>query len=182
MKTITPEAPEGRVVFISQFLNFSIPQFWSAFLLFALQPLLGRYLLPRFGGGPGVWTACMLFFQAGLLLGYIYAHWIVSKWKPRTQAAIHLALLSISLLWLPIAFDRQDHGRDPTREIILLLATTVGLPYFLLASTGPLLQRWFYLLHRERSPYRFYALSNAGSLVALLSYPFVVEPLLPLGR
>ncbi|MCD6048699.1 MAG: integral rane protein-like protein, partial [Verrucomicrobia bacterium] len=152
--------------------------FTGAFLLFQVQPLIGKYILPWFGGGPGVWSACMLFFQLLLLGGYAYAHFI-GKLPSRKQVAIHLSLLVASLVLLPIIPSdrwRPEGGADPTLGIILLLAATVGLPYFVLSTTGPLMQRWFSLTHPGTSPYRLYALSNAGSLLALVSYPFIFEP------
>lgn len=162
-------------------LAFAVTVFLGAFLLFQVQPLLGRYILPWFGGAPSVWTSCMLFFQALLLAGYAYAHWTASRIKPGRQAAVHIALLALSLLALPIDPDGEvwktaEEG-DPTGTILLLLLVTAGLPYVILSATSPLLQHWFHAEYPGRAPYRLYALSNAGSLLALLSYPFVVEPL-----
>ncbi|AOS43281.1 hypothetical protein Verru16b_00324 [Lacunisphaera limnophila] len=156
--------------------------FTGAFLLFQIQPLMGKYLLPWFGGGPGVWTTCLLFFQTLLLGGYAYAHWLSSAFPPRRQAVIHLTLLAASLAFLPVipGTGWKPEGQDePVGRILLLLLTTVGLPYLVLSATGPLVQRWFSLLHPGTSPYRLYALSNAGSLLALLTFPFVFEPLAP---
>jgi len=158
--------------------------FLSAFLLFQVQPMIGRYVLPWFGGGPAVWTNCMLFFQARLLAGYAYAHWLGSARNGKLSSGIHIGLLAVSLLFLPIA-PRADHWKpassdDPSGRILLLLAATVGVPYLLLSSTTPLLQRWFHLTREGKSPWRLYALSNLGSLLALLSYPFVFEPFLRL--
>lgn len=163
---------------------FPITIFLSAFLLFQVQPLMGKYILPWFGGGPAVWTSCLLFFQLLLLGGYLYAH-ITSTWlTPRRQAWLHIALLGMSVLFLPItpkpSWKPVSPG-DPTLQILLLLLVNVGMPYFLLSATGPLLQRWFHLSQPGASPYRLYALSNAGSFLALLSYPFAVEPYLKLG-
>ncbi|MBL9216472.1 MAG: hypothetical protein JNG83_13430 [Opitutaceae bacterium] len=154
--------------------------FTGAFLLFLVQPLIGKYILPWFGGTPAVWTTCLLFFQTVLLGGYAYAHWLTDRLRPRTQAAVHLVLLAASLLWLPITPDagwKPAPGDEPTLRILLLLAATIGLPYLLLSATGPLVQRWFSLAHPGVPPYRLYALSNAGSLLALLAFPFVLEPL-----
>ncbi len=157
--------------------------FLGAFLLFQVQPLLGRYILPWFGGGPSVWTSCLLFFQALLLAGYAYAHGIASRLPPNWQGRIHLALLALSVLALPIDPDSevwtQASHDNPTGTIMLLLLATAGLPYVILSATSPLLQRWFHWQHPDHSSYRLYALSNAGSLIALLSYPFLVEPLVP---
>ena len=165
-------------------VRFGVTIFLSAFLLFQVQPLMGKYMLPWFGGGPAVWTTCLLFFQVFLLLGYAYAHLASSRLTPRMLAAFHLVLLAASLLLLPIApsSDLLEPGSEdaPTRQILALLVLTVGPACFLLSSTGPLIQRWFSSSFPGRSPYRLYALSNAGSLLALVSYPFLVEPLLAL--
>jgi hypothetical protein len=163
---------------------FSVTIFLSAFLLFQVQPMIGRYVLPWFGGGPAVWTNCMLFFQVVLLAGYAYAHWLASARNRKVPAGVHIALLAASLLFLPIA-PRADlwkpaSSADPSGHILLLLAATAGAPYFLLSSTTPLLQRWFHLTRKGSSPWRLYALSNLGSFLALLSYPFLFEPLLRL--
>jgi len=155
--------------------------FVSAFLLFLVQPLIGKYLLPWFGGSPGVWTTCLLFFQAALLGGYTYAHLVSTRLTPRRAVAVHLVLLAAAVATLPIIPGdtwRPAPGAAPAAGILLLLAAIIGLPYLALAATGPLLQHWFARAHPGVSPYRLYALSNAGSLLALLGYPFVVEPLL----
>ena len=167
---------------VSRAHRFTLPLtiFVSAFLLFQVQPIIGRYVLPWFGGGPAVWSTCLLFFQVALLAGYGYAHWLGSRANSRTQAAVHVALLAVSLAFLPIAPSstwKPVSSGDPVGRILLLLTATVGGPYVMLAATGPLLQRWFSLNRPGESPYRLYALSNAGSFLALLSYPFVVEPL-----
>lgn len=160
-------------------LPYAFSIFTGAFLLFLVQPLIGKYILPWFGGSPGVWTTCLLFFQTLLLGGYAYAHFTSTRLRPRTQAIVHGALLVLSLAWLPIipsAGWKPVTAGDPTWQILLLLAACLGLPYFVLSATGPLLQHWFSRTHAGVSPYRLYALSNAGSLLALLGYPFVVEP------
>jgi hypothetical protein len=161
-------------------LLFPTTIFLSAFLLFQVQPMTGRYVLPWFGGGPAVWTNCLLFFQSLLLAGYAYAHWLGSRPNVRLQAMVHSALLAASLLFLPIgpqsAFWKPASSDDPSGRILLLLAATVGGPYLALSATAPLLQRWFTLRNPESSPWRLYALSNFGSFLALLSYPFLVEP------
>ncbi|HXM41751.1 MAG TPA: fused MFS/spermidine synthase [Bryobacteraceae bacterium] len=151
----------------------------SAFLLFQVQPVIARIILPWFGGSAAVWTTCLLFFQAVLLLGYLYSHWLYRKLRPRAQMLAHIALLAASLIVLPIwpsVAWKPDGGDDPTGRILLLLAVTVGLPYFLLATTGPLLQAWYARRYRGALPYRLYALSNAGSMFALISYPVLFEP------
>jgi hypothetical protein len=146
--------------------------------------MLGRYILPWFGGGPAVWTVCLLFFQTFLLAGYAYAHWLGSRPNLRLQASIHITLLGVSLLFLPVnprgEFWRTAFSSDPSGRILLLLTLTIGGPYLLLAATTPLLQRWFTISGPERSPWRLYALSNLGSFLALLSYPFLLEPFLRL--
>lgn len=151
----------------------------SAFLLFQVQPVISKTILPWFGGSPAVWTTCMLFFQVLLLGGYAYAHVVTRYFSPKVQGRLHAALLAISVVTLPIVpgdFWKPEDGNYPALRILLLLACKVGAPYFLLSSTGPLVQAWFSLAYPARSPYRLYALSNIGSLGALLSYPFLFEP------
>ncbi len=153
----------------------------SAFLLFQVQPIISKMILPWFGGGPAVWTACMLFFQVTLLAGYAYAHFLERLPSPTWRVGVHLALIAVAAVTLPITPDaawKPVDGAQPTWRILMLLAGNVGLPYFVLASTGPMVQAWFSRLVPGRSPYRLYALSNAGSLGALLTYPFLFEPLL----
>jgi SAM-dependent methyltransferase len=152
--------------------------FLSAFLLFLVQPLLAKQILPWFGGAAIVWTLCMVFFQFVLLLGYAYAHWL-SRMDAARQAWIHLALLAASLAFLPIAPDaswKPAGGESPVTGILLLLFATVGLPYFLLSATSPLVQSWFARAFPGGSPYRLFALSNFASMLALLGYPFLFEP------
>ena len=166
--------------------RFLVTIFLSAWLLFQVQPLMAKYILPWFGGGPAVWTACMLFFQALLLGGYGYAHWSSAWLTARRQAVVHLALLAGSLLLLPIGPNpeiwKPVAADKPTGHILVLLVANIGLPYLLLASTAPLVQRWFHSAYPAQTPYPLYALSNAGSLLALLTYPFVVEPALAVGK
>jgi len=152
--------------------------FLSAFLLFLVQPLLAKQILPWFGGAAIVWTLCMVFFQLVLLLGYAYAHWI-ARLPGRRQALIHIALLAASLAFLPVAPDaswKPQGGDSPVTGILSLLFATVGLPYFLLSSTSPLVQSWFARAFPGSSPYRLFALSNFASMLALLGYPFLFEP------
>ena len=151
----------------------------SAFLLFQVEPVIGKIILPWYGGSAAVWTACLVFFQVALLAGYLYAHALVRYVKPRAQAAIHVALLVLSLLTLavyPSASCNRTVSGDPTWSILLLLGRTIGLPFFLLATTGPLVQAWYARRFAGSMPYWLYALSNAGSMFALLSYPFLFEP------
>ena len=151
----------------------------SAFLLFAVQPIVAKSILPWFGGSSAVWSMCMLFFQVVLLLGYLYAHWLHQKVAARRQAIVHCAVLLASLSALPIipgtAWRMASVGH-PSLRILELLGATVGLPYFLLSSTSPLLQAWYAGNHRDGLPYRLFALSNFASMLALLSYPLLIEP------
>ncbi len=163
-------------------LLYSITIFLSAFLLFEVQPVIAKMILPWFGGTSAVWSTCMLFFQIVLLLGYLYAHLLHRKLGPRQQAIAHSVVLAASLAALPIL--PSPHWKtagveQPSLRILALLAVTVGLPYFLLSSTSPLLQAWYARNHKEGMPYRLFALSNFASLLALLSYPVLIEPNLP---
>jgi hypothetical protein len=151
----------------------------SAFLLFQVQPVIAKIILPWFGGSAAVWTTCLLFFQMMLLLGYLYAHAVVRYLKPRMQMIVHTGLLVVSLAALPIypSLSWKPTGtEEPIGAILRLLALSVGLPYFLLSTTGPLLQSWYARRFKGAMPYRLYALSNAGSMFALVSYPFLFEP------
>lgn len=151
--------------------------FLSAFLLFQVQPLVGKLALPWFGGSAGVWTTCLLFFQLLLLLGYLYAHVVVHRLGPRGQVLVHGGLLAAALLTLPLRpheLFRPSGSEEPTLRLLGLLAMTAGLPYFLLSTTGPLVQAW--VARTGKVPYRLFALSNLGSMLALLSYPVAVEP------
>jgi hypothetical protein len=161
-------------------LRYAATTFLGAFLLFQVQPLIAKVILPWFGGSPSVWSTCMLFFQVLLLGGYCYAHILTAKLEGRSQALIHTALLVVALGSLPIlphSYWKPSGSENPTFRILLLLLVTIGLPYFLLSSTGPLVQRWFSVARPNRSPYRLYALSNIGSVAALLTFPFLFEPL-----
>lgn len=152
----------------------------SAFLLFQVQPVIAKIILPWFGGSAAVWTVCLLFFQLALLAGYFYAHALVRYLKPRTQGLVHAALLLLSLAALPIYpsdYWKPVSSANPTWDIVSLLAAKIGVPYFLLSTTGPLLQAWYSRKFKGSMPYRLYALSNAGSMFALLSYPFLFEPI-----
>lgn len=163
--------------------TFCATIFLSAFLLFQVQPLISKIILPWFGGSPAVWTTCMLVFQLLLFGGYTYAH-VVSKWiPPRIQQIIHLVLLVVATLVpvVPPASWKPEDSSQPVLRIMLLLLGTVGLPYFMLSTTGPLVQAWFSRAFPGASPYRLYSLSNIGSLLALITFPFVFEPYLELG-
>jgi tetratricopeptide (TPR) repeat protein len=158
---------------------YALTIFTGAFLLFLVQPLIGKYVLPWFGGAPGVWTTCLLFFQVLLLGGYAYAHFISRRFRPRNQALLHLVLVAVALALLPITPGdswKPDGTGDPTRQILGLLLASIGLPYFVLSATGPLMQHWFSRTNPGVSPYRLYALSNVGSLLALATFPVCFEP------
>jgi hypothetical protein len=162
------------------FALYAVTIFVGAFLLFQVQPLIAKFILPWFGGSPAVWTACMLFFQVALLAGYGYAHLALSR-LGRRQWIVHVALLAVTLATLPIVPGERWKpvtAADPTWRILGLLGVSVGLPYLMVAATGPLLQGWLALLAPGRSPYRLYALSNLASLGALITYPVLVEPML----
>src|SRR6266513_1247147 len=162
---------------------YAITIFLSAFLLFQVQPLIAKVILPWFGGSAAVWTVCMLFFQVLLLAGYVYSHAYVRLRIP-ARRHIHIALLALAAATLPLAAGaawKPAGGEDPTWRILGLLATSVGLPYFALSTTGPLVQAWYARSREGAAPYRLFALSNLGSMLALVSYPLAVEPLLALG-
>jgi len=159
--------------------------FLSAFLLFLVQPVIAKQILPWFGGAAAVWATCLVFFQSVLLFGYAYSDWTTRLLAPRKQAWLHIALLAASLLMIPIIPEARwkpgANGGEPSLLILGLLGATIGLPYFLLSTTSPLVQSWFWQSFRHAVPYRLFALSNLASLLALLSYPVLVEPFLPLA-
>lgn len=160
-------------------LVYAVTIFLSAFLLFQIQPLIAKFILPWFGGSAAIWSAALLFFQLLLLAGYTYAHFLIRYLKPRTQLMVHLPLLAIAIATLPIIpnnYWKPVGGADPTFGILALLGATIGLPYMILSATSPLLQAWYVRTHEGVIPYRLFALSNFGSMLALLSYPFLVEP------
>jgi hypothetical protein len=165
--------------------SYAAAIFVSAFLLFQVEPLVSKAILPWFGGTPAVWTTCMLFFQSLLFAGYAYAHFSQRWFSPRNQAVIHLAVILVALCLLkviPSASWQSENMSDPVVPILLMLTATVGLPFFALSATGPLLQAWYVRSFPGRSPYRLYALSNIGSLLALVSYPFFFERQFDLGQ
>ena len=158
---------------------YAVTIFLSAFLLFQVQPLIAKMILPWFGGSAAVWSASLLFFQLLLLAGYGYAHLSIRFLRPRVQMLVHVALLLGSCAFLPVVPNpgwRPTQADDPTARILMLLAATIGLPYFLLSSTSPLLQAWLVRRTGSSVPYRLFALSNFGSMLALVSFPFLVEP------
>ncbi len=159
---------------------FSMAVFVSAFLLFQIQPLISKSILPWFGGTPNVWTTCLLFFQSVLFGGYVYAHLLTQKLTPKWQAIVHSALLLVAIILIGIVPDeswKPTGAEPPVFRILCVLMASVGLPYFVLSTTGPLLQAWFGNTFPGKSPYRLYSLSNTGSLLALISFPFVFEPM-----
>lgn len=167
-------------------LVYAATIFLSAFLLFQVQPMIAKFILPWFGGSAAVWNAALLFFQLVLLAGYFYAYALIRYLKPRLQFFVHVVLLVASLAILPIVPSAKwttiGGTNDPTFRILLVLSATVGLPYAILSATSPLLQAWYVRTHKGAIPYRLFALSNFGSMLALLSYPTLVEPRLTLHR
>ncbi len=166
-------------------LWFAATTLLGAFLVFQVQPVISKCVLPWFGGTPAVWTTCMLFFQLLLFAGYLYAHVLKSYFRPGIQGAIHLSLLTAAALSLPIEPSdawKPNGAESPTLYLLWMLLCHVGLPYFVLSSTGPLIQAWLSYQDSSDKIYRLYALSNAGSLLALLSYPFAVEPFLSVSH
>lgn len=172
---------------------FATTVFLSAFLLFQIQPIVAKMILPWFGGSSSVWSVCLVFFQVELLLGYAYVHWLHEKVAARRQPWVHGALLLASLAMLPVAADPAWKGStlSPGLSVLAVLAIAVGAPYLMLSTTGPLMQTWYARAFpastaanaaiSEAKPYRLYALSNLASMLALLSYPVLVEPVLPVG-
>jgi hypothetical protein len=161
---------------------YALTVFVSAFLLFQVQPIIAKMILPWFGGSAMVWTSCMMFFQLALLGGYAYSHAIVRK-PVAWQTRLHLICLAVSLVWLPVnpkEWLKPTGEANPLFGILLVLFVSVGLPYFMLSTTGPLMQAWYAASHPGRLPYRLFALSNFGSLLALLAYPILIEPSIPL--
>ena len=159
--------------------------FVSAFLLFLVQPIIAKQILPWFGGAASVWATCLVFFQSVLLLGYAYADWTSRHLTPKRQAWLHIVLLGVGLALLPIIPDVSwkpggEGDTGPTLTILGLLTATIGMQYFLVSATSPLVQAWFWRRFQSAVPYRLFALSNFASLLALLSYPVVIEPFLTL--
>jgi len=170
---------------LDSMMLFAASIFVSAFLLFLVQPMVGKHILPWFGGGPGVWTLCLTFYQSTLFLGYAYAHGLIRFVPAPRQVFVHAGIF-VSALWvlpvLPDATWQPEPGADPSARILMTLAANVGAPFFLLASTGPLVQAWFSRAFSNRTPYPLYAASNLGSLLALLCFPIFVEPYFPLSQ
>lgn len=160
---------------------FGAASFLGAALLFLIEPMIAKLVLPSYGGSPMVWNTSTLFFQALLLAGYAYVHVSTRRLGPRRQPWVHLALLAVPLILLPVGLPADAEppaGADPAWWLLRVLLVAIGVPFALLATTGPLLQRWFSWTSHPRAgdPYFLYAASNVGSVVGLLGYPFVVEP------
>src|SRR5215510_10327509 len=163
-------------------LLFAATIFVSAALLFSVEPMIAKMLLPVLGGTPAVWNTCMLFFQAALLGGYAYAL-LISRWTLRRQLVVQLVFLTLALVSLPLGLSASwinsvPATGNPSLWLLACLAATVGLPFFIISSNGPLLQKWFSYsaLRGAKDPYFLYAASNAGSLISLLAYPALLEP------
>lgn len=164
---------------------FVVAIFASAFLIFGVQPMVGKHILPWFGGVPSVWMTCLAFFQTGLFLGYLYAYVLAGRVPLAAQPLVHAGLWLVALLALPVlpgAAWKPDPGADSTLQILAMLSAKVALPFVLLAATGPLLQAWYARAFPGRSPYALYAVSNLGSLLGLLAFPFLAEPNLALSQ
>ncbi len=160
-------------------LVYAVTIFVSAFLLFQVQPMIAKIILPWFGGSAAVWTTAMMFFQVSLLAGYLYSFCSIRYLKPKQQTYLHIALLLLCVALLPISPStswKPEPDADPTLRILGLLTATIGLPYLMLSSTGPLLQAWYLQTKSGAVPYRLFALSNLGSMLALISFPVLVEP------
>jgi hypothetical protein len=178
MNSVPEQATDRR---FSLILLFAVTLFTSASLMFVLQPLFGKLLLPLLGGSPAVWNTCMVFYQSILFLGYLYAHALAVRFSVTQQILIHLALIALSFLALPVGLPEAidpPTETDPTFWLLSTLGLAIGLPFFVLSTTAPLIQKWFAQVghHSSHDPYFLYAASNTGSLLALLSYPFVLEP------
>jgi hypothetical protein len=165
--------------------SYAATLFLSAGMLFLVQPMVAKMVLPRLGGSPAVWNTSMCFFQAALLLGYLYAHVLTTRFERGAQALIHATVLLSAAAFLPVDLTDATPPADgvPVLWLIGRLTVTVGPPFFALSATAPLLQRWFSQTDHPAAadPYFLYAASNAGSLLALLGYPLLVEPNLPLA-
>ncbi|MDG2333715.1 MAG: ferrichrome ABC transporter permease [Myxococcota bacterium] len=182
-----PGSPGGGTGSFSPWIAvfFAAVVFASAFLIFLVQPMVGKRILPWFGGAPTVWILCLAFYQSALFLGYAYAHCLIRFVPIRAQVAIHALMSAAAMAVLPVLPGegwQPAAAADPGLRIVVMLAVNVGLPFIVLAATGPLTQAWFVSVAPGRSPYGLYAVSNLGSLMALLGYPFVLEPVFSLSR
>lgn len=173
-------------------MTYAVAIFLGSALLFLLEPIAGKRLLPLLGGSAAVWTACLVFFQAALLLGYLTAHWLVTRTRPRTQALVYVGMLALSVVQLAttVHADLRASPAHPIASVFWLLTLIIGLPFVTLSITSPMLQAWYarpgagggQQTLSTRRPYRLYAVSNVGSLLGLLVYPWLVEPHLSLGE
>ncbi len=172
---------------LSLIILFAGTLFISASLMFVLQPLFGKLLLPLLGGSPAVWNTCMVFYQSILFLGYLYAHTISTRFGQHRQIQIHTVVILVSFLALPVALPENTApptDSNPTLWLLWTLFPAIGLPFFVVSTTAPLVQKWFANMghHTSHDPYYLYAASNTGSLIALLSYPFLLEPTIGLAN
>jgi hypothetical protein len=173
---VEPEAKQRGLLGPTLFVGAA---FASAFLIFVVQPMVGKRIMPWFGGVPAVWTLCLAFYQTALFAGYAYAHGLIHLARPALQLPVHALVVAAALLALPVLppeSSRPAGAQEPTAAILAMLSVHVAPPFVALAATGPLVQAWFARRHPMRSPYPLYAVSNAGSFLALFAYPFLVEP------
>jgi hypothetical protein len=180
-KIIMSNSPSSSDRSLSLIILFAGTLFVSATLMFILQPLFGKLMLPLLGGSPAVWNTCMVFYQMLLFFGYLYAHYLSTRFSHLRQIQVHGALIIISLIALPVALPElmtPPTESNPTLWLVWTLFIAIGLPFFVLSTTSPLIQKWFSHVghHTSHDPYYLYAASNIGSLLALLSYPFIIEP------
>ena len=191
LSAAAPESPTARRAPLGQagvVALFSVTLFLSAALMFSVQPMYARFVLPLFGGTPAVWNTAMLFFQFALLAGYLYAHETTRRLGVRRQAALHLGVVLLPLLVLPLGVPdgaaAPAGGASPVGALLGLLLVAVGLPFFVVSATAPLLQRWLAETNHPaaRDPYFLYRASNLGSVIGLLAYPLAAEPSLRLGE
>ncbi|MGH3146436.1 MAG: class I SAM-dependent methyltransferase, partial [Rubrobacter sp.] len=181
-------ARKGSPGHASLMILFSVTIFVSAALLFLIEPMFAKFVLPSFGGTPAVWTGSMMFFQAALLTSYLYVHLTTTWLGARKQAVLHLVLVLLPLLVLPVAVPAEDwapgEGSNPLLWLLGLLAVAIGLPFFAISATNPLIQRWLADTDHPaaRDPYFLYRASNLGSVIGLLGYPLLVERELTLAN
>jgi hypothetical protein len=173
------KGPAGKVSLV-----FAAVMFLSAFLLFVVQPMVAKAFLPILGGGTGVWTTCMLFFQLALLAGYASTHWAAGRLSPRVHFVAHVLVLTVALVasWSSLGAPAEVGSGSPIPWLLVALVSSIGLPFFVLATTAPLVQTWYSRTGASDAadPYFLYAASNAGSMLALVSYPFLIEPIIGL--
>jgi hypothetical protein len=175
----TPSSQAAKPSALAPTILLSVTVFLSAFLLFVVEPLFAKLILPSFGGSAAVWSTCLVFFQCALLLGYLYADITSRRLRPAQQSFLHIALLLASLLFLPMVLRsswRPQDGGEPAWRILGLLTASIGLPFILLSATSPLMQVWYARRNSAKEPYHLFALSNFASMLALLSFPILIEP------